>query len=831
MGVLIRLKMNCQLNDYCELKRKTKGIMVVEYDGMLDIAIGGSRKAKVWNNKNIKWPDLLEKLSKTHRTAETFQEYMTAEKPRQDDIKDVGGFVGGYLTEGQRKAATVQYRQLLTLDVDYGKLGMWDDFTLCYDNAAVLYTTHKHCPDNPRFRLLFPLDRPVNPDEYEAIGRRVASGLGIDNFDPTTFEPARLMYWPSTSKDGEYVFYYQDGPWLSADEVLSAYKNWQDRTEWPVGSKEREIAVRSAIKKQDDPLTKPGIIGAFCRTYTIQKAIDEYLSNAYEQCDISDRYTYIPGSCSGGMIVYDDKFAYSHHSTDPTSGKLCNAFDLVRLHLFGDDDKECKENTPINKMPSFLAMEALAMKDEAVRLQMGRERVEEAQKDFDGDYPAGQGNQDAEDAAGDLWLTKLDIDKKGNYLSTIDNIVLILENDPRLKDTFAFDEFEQREIILRSLPWRSIGSGQYVKDTDDANLSHYLEKKYGIPLNVIKQQRAFAAVLERHKVHPVRDYLQAQTWDGFHRVDTLFIDYLGATDTPYTRAVTRKILAAAVSRIFSPGVKFDYALVLVGKQGVGKSTIIQRLGGKWYSDTFTTVEGKEAFEQLQGVWIMEMGELAGLRKAEVGTIKHFVSKTVDRYRMAYGRRVSNIPRQCVFFGTTNNAEFLRNDANGNRKFWPVPVYQQSPAKDIFDDLTQEEIGQIWAEAAQLYQRGESLHLSADLEAEANLIQADHTEQDERLGIITEYLDELLPEAWDSWDIDERRAYLTGGDFKEEGTRLRKQICVAEIWCELLGNRFKDMSPYNTKDLHAILRNMPGWMPTKGQRRFKNYGQQKAYTRI
>jgi len=805
--------------------------MDLQHDFKFNIATGKSRKETAWKNKTVSWSILLGKISVTHRTAETYAEYVAAKKERQAEIKDIGGFVGGYLSGGRRKVGSVQERQLITLDIDHGGTTVWDDFTLLYGNAAALYSTHKHSAETPRFRLLIPLDKPVSADQYEAVARRVADNLNIDCFDDTTFEPTRLMYWPSTAKDGEYVFQYQDGEPLKAEECLATYRNWNDVSEWPISSRQTD-KIRVGAKKQGDPWEKPGIVGAFCRTYGIEDAIAEFLKDEYEQTDQEDRYTFTGGSTSGGLIVYEDKYAYSHHGTDPASGKLCNAFDLVRLHKFGLQDENCTADTPINRRPSYLAMENFARRDKEVSLLLSRERLEQAQTDFED--PAAEDEEDSgkEDMPGaDEWLANLEKDKKGNTLSTLGNIILIIENDPKLKQAFAFDEFAQREIITRSLPWRSIKSGRHVIDRDGGNLAHRLEKLYGLPLNLTKQDTALAHVFEKYKVHPVRDYLRGLNWDGTARADRVFIDYLGAEDSPYTRAVTRKLLTAAVARVFVPGIKFDYAPVLVGQQGVGKSTIIQRLGREWFSDTFSTVEGKEAFEQLQGAWIIEMGELAGLKKAEVGTVKHFISKTVDRFRAAYGKKVMDYPRQCVFVGTTNDGEFLRNDANGNRKFWPVSVYVGPPAKDIFDDLTEAEVGQIWAEAVHLFRNGEALHLSADLEAEANAIQADHTEKDERTGQIAEFLDMLLPESWENWDIDQRRGYLIGGDLQEVGTKQRATVCAGEIWCELFGRRPGEMTPYNTKDIHGILRNMPGWERMDAARRFKNYGVQKWYRRV
>ena len=229
--------------------------MQLHYDGSLDIAVGKSRKETNWRNKEMLWSDLLDKLSITHRTTETYAEYLAAKKPRQDEIKDIGGFVGGSLSGGRRKSGAVTTRQLLTLDMDFCKSNPWDDFTLLYHNAACVYSTHKHSPDAPRLRLVIPLSRPVFADEYEAIGRRIAGMVDIELFDPTTFQPERLMYWPSTAKDAEFFFEYQDGPWLDADAVLGEYADWHDTSLWPVSSKVDKLMQRS-IQKQGDPLEK-----------------------------------------------------------------------------------------------------------------------------------------------------------------------------------------------------------------------------------------------------------------------------------------------------------------------------------------------------------------------------------------------------------------------------------------------------------------------------------------------------------------------------------------------------------------------------------------------
>lgn len=797
--------------------------ITVHHNGELDIAVGKNRKETRWRNLEMQWSELLDKLSTTHVTAETHAEYMKSTKTRQDEIKDIGGFVGGYLTGGRRKAGTVLHRQLVTLDIDFATPHVWDDFTMLYGNAACIYSTHKHTPEHPRLRLIMPLDRPVFADEYVAITRRLAGMIGIDMFDHTTYQPERLMYWPSTSKDGVYIFEHQDGPWLSADEVLSTYRNWRDSSEWPVSAREGDVTLR-AIKKQGDPLEKPGLVGAFCRTYTISEAIETLLTDVYEPCGVEGRYTYIGGSTAAGLVTYEDKYAYSHHGTDPVSGKLCNAFDLVRLHLFGLKDEEVDPDVPVNKRPSYTEMVLFATRDAAVRKQLGVERIESAASDF-----ADLDTDEQQEVSTD-WLAELEVDSKGNYLSTINNVLQILGNDPRLKGRLSYDDFEKREIALKALPWRAVGdTNRYLTDADDAGIRHYLESVYGISA-AQKIQDALSVHFISNRIHPVRDYLDGLHWDGTPRVDSLLIDYMGVEDSAYTRAITRKTLTAAVARIYRPGCKFDYVLTLVGEEGKGKSTLFKILGRKWFSDSFSGVQGKEAYEQLQGVWLVEMAELAGLKRADVEAVKHFVSKGVDRFRVAYGRRTEDFPRQCIFLGSTNEMRFLRG-ANGNRRFWPAVIWEHEPARQL-SELTDYEVGQIWAEAVEIYRAGEPLYLTPELEAVARQVQQDHNEQDDRAGLVQHYLDTLLPETWDDLNVYERRQFLQGqDDLIPEGTVQRTRVCVGEIWCEALGGQLKDMTRFNTKDIHDIMKRMPGWVEHKSKIKNKLYGVQKGYVRV
>lgn len=775
---------------------------------ILNIATGKSAKSRIWKNQNISWTDLAAKLSQTVKTGETLKEFLACPKDDQLAIKDVGGFVGGYLKNGRRKPANVVYRQLLTLDIDFANMDFWDDFTMFYTCAAVLHSTHKHREASPRLRLIIPLDREVTREEYEAIGRRVAGDLGIDLFDNTTFEPNRLMFWPSTPKDQDYYMEVQDGEFLNADEVLDQYIDWKDASLWPTAAKHDE-AVRNAAAKQEDPESKKGLIGLFCRTYTIEEAIDKYLSDVYKATD-NGRYTYINGSTSGGLVLYESKFAYSHHGTDPISGKLCNAYDLVRIHLYGETEASKSQ------------IADLISKDSEVKATIASEQINNASYDFAEELQETDEEQDLE------WMEDLEVDSKGKYLSTAANINAVLQNDKELKGKFKLNDFDNKRYISKSLPWRKVPKAEPIKNIDYSGVRNYIETIYGIAGN-LKIDDSLAVEIEKNHFHPIKEYLTGLEWDGLKRIDNLLIDYFGVEDNLYTREAIRKTLVGAVSRIFRPGCKFDLVLVLVGeKEGTGKSTFVKKLGKDWFSDTFLTVHGKEALEQIQGAWLIEMAELAGLRKAEIEAIKHFITKQEDVFRPAYGRTSETYPRQCVFIGTTNNRSFLK-ERNGNRRFMPVDVREDLATKDPLSNELDNDLDQIWAEAVALYKAGEKPYLSEEANIIANEARLGHVEIDERTGLIEAYIDRLLPADWATMDLFERRMFID--DEEAGGEEQRRFVCVAEVWAECLKKDRQDMDRYKTRELNEILKGLKGWEFVNSTKNFKIYGKQKYYKRV
>ena len=810
--------------------------MQVTHDQKLLIAIGRSRKASQWQNKEFLWSELLDKLSTTTRTRESVAEYAVLSKNDRDTVKDVGGFVGGYLKNGKRNNASVVNRCLLCLDIDNADPDVFDDLDMTFINAYALYSTHSHTPEKMRLRLIIPLSRTVTPDEYAAVARRVADELTLSRFDQTTFEAARLMYWPSTPDDGEFVFRYADAPFLDPDAVLATYADWRDASLWPT-TRPLEEKVRANVSKQEDPLQKRGIIGAYCRAHSIHDVLENVLSDRYHPTEDDNRYTFVGGSTTGGLVIYDDKYAFSHHATDPAGGHLCNAFDLTRRHLF-TPGQACATGEMIpDERASMKAMQEYAAGDEATKRQLAEERQKQVEDEFtpiDPDEPTEKPATDPD------WASNLEYDKQGKVKDTLANLAAILRNDPRLTDISY--NIHRSGIDIRkdsqgktTIPWLQVKPGW--NESDLGALQIYLERIYGL-YTPTKLKSILLAVAAERAYHPIRDYFAAlPAWDGIPRVDTLFIDYLGSPDTAYTRSVARKMMVASVARIYEPGVKFDSVVVLNGPQGMGKSSFFAKLGGKWFSDSLTIgdMRDKAAPEKLQGYWILELGELAGLKKVDVETVKAFITRQDDKFRHSYGYSVEDHPRQCIIVGSTNNNDGFLRDITGNRRFWPVTCSTDAPHRPWEVERV---IQQLWAEAYLLYKQGEKLYLEPDIERMAALEQTAALESDVREGMIAEYLEKLLPDDWDRMDLAERRGFLRGDQFtggNRTGTERRKTVSAVEVWAECFGKDPTTIKRSDTYDIFGMLMKIGGWEKYSGNKsgvsRRSFYGAQRCFVRV
>lgn len=782
------------------------------------LSVAGSSASLKWTTVKYTWEDFLERLNRDIRSTETMRDFDRLDRTARANLKDVGGYMAGELSGARRLKSAVLSRSMITLDVDYADSLFPLEFDTRFPGvAAVIYNTRSDREKSRRFRVVIPFAEEVqDAAQYEAAARKIAELLGIDLFDPTTFQAERMMYWQSLSSDQPKVFEVFEGEPISAEYLLSLYGNneeWRDIRNWAFKS-DQEKETRAIVSKAmaQNPREKAGLVGAFCRAYSVPEAIEKYLSDVYEIAPGNDRYTYKAGHSVGGMIVFDDLFCFSYHSTDPIAdGHAYNAYDLVRVHKFGHLGKE--DST--KEMNRLVCADKECVKDMVT--------PDADLDDFD-DYGDAVKSDSTEEVTELVW----DLDGKGNKQVTVNNFVNAFKSDPLLNGLLAYDMLKETIVFTRpSFTAKGSKKGDLVNDTDISIIKGRIERMHGI-YNDAKLNDAIEQVSSDNAFHPIKLYLESLTWDGVPRIDTFLVDYMGAEDNAYTREAFRKMLLAAVTRIYEPGRKFDTALVFYSEQGVGKSTLIQRLSKGWFNDSLTNLSGKESYEAIQFAWLVELAELSALRKSDVEAVKNFISKREDTYRGAYARRVKTHKRQCVFFGSTNDDEFLK-DATGNRRFFPVEVKRTRKTRLIFEPEFDAIVDQLWAEAMEGYMLGEALTLSDDAEAIAGGTREEFTERTPIQGLIEEYLDRLFPADYEDRFLAQRLDFLNG-DLGEEGTETKNSFSLIELWTEALGRRKDEYTVVKARELSNAVKALKGWKRDK-QARQKIYGPQVIYRRV
>lgn len=656
----------------------------------LKISVGGSRKETNWKPQEWTWAQFIERLRRPGESEETLEEYKAMKKSQQDDLKDVGGFVGGAVRDGRRKLGNILSRCLVTLDADNIPSGGTADIINRVKSigcAFVIYSTRKHEEAAPRLRIIFPSDRDMLPDEYEPVARKLANlidpSMGI--FDPTTFEIARFMYWPSLCKGAQYILEYGGTDAFSVSGVLDMYRDWKNMAEWPQAPSS-QVQIVNRAKRQGDPREKPKVVGAFCRVYDIPDAISRFLPDVYEECG-EGRYTYKDGSTTGGAVLYDNGlFLYSHHATDPAGGRLCNAFDLVRIHKFGGMDAECTEDTPVNRLPSYAAMIEWAMLDEAVKMEhfktatacftdSGTERAPYP------DFKIGKG--------GSITL-----------LPTCDNLKTLLRNEGI---QVAYDVIK-REIRVDS------------KDQDAARMFNSHPNGYsnllvhctdqltrdGIRVSSSKVHEWMVKIADDNKRNEALSFLRKnfELNQGARGIDTLFRCLDVAGDEDFYRMLLRKWLCQGVAMAHNEEGRFgaDGVLVLKGPHGIGKTTFFRKccvIGQNYFAEGAQLDGSKDKLMETTACWIGELGELPRSMK-DVDSLKAFITNPNDKFRVPYGKKDETYPRFSSYGATTNSDEFLKEQ--GERRFWVIDVKNIDLAA-----LNHVDFNAVWAEAMGLYQ--------------------------------------------------------------------------------------------------------------------------------
>lgn len=828
------------------------------------IYTGRSRKAQIWTRNDLTWDELRSRLLNFTVTGETLDEYLAMDRERQTAIKDVGGFVGGELRDGVRKKANLVTRSIVTLDFDGFTPAQLDAVAEQFPGVCwAVYSTHKHRPNDMRVRVVIPFSRDVNADEYEAVSRKVAQMIGFNGIDRTTFEGCRMMFWPSRPTDAEYIAKSNDtGEFLSPDAILGLYDDWRDPVGWPRTPDEQSIFDMCDVPTSDprvlniwrqyaghetkganagsgmeDPTKKKGVVGAFCRRYGIAKAVDKFLSDRYRPYR-PGRYTYIGASTVGGAVVYDDKWLFSNHATDPAQGREYNAYDLVRVHKFGHLDAGSRAKS-VSALPSSAAMDEFCRADDEVREELAKESRERAATAFEGIEIPDEGGEDEADE----WhaVEEKLLDKKGKLRKEINVIRDVILYHPHMKGQLKYNEFSFL-LEIKNAPWKRQKDGPFA-DADVSGLRGWLENLYGAGC---APQTTTEAALDNAsgyvRYHPVREYFDSLKWDGTKRLELLFTQVLGGEDNTLNRELSVLPWVGAVARIRKPGTKFDYCVTLYSPEGRGKSTVAAVMGGDWFKEDLATIGSKDSKQGLQGNLVIELAEMSAVKLADADAVKNFITTQTDRYRPSFGKRDIIAPRQCVFVATTNERSCLRG-FGANRRF---PVIEIKRERAVFKDVPslrawmEANRDQLWAEAVALYDEGHQLYLSDELAAEASArnVQYSLDTTDANFLLVDQYLEKPIPENWALYSAKQRCMYMRGENVAglacaDKDLNLRKQVCIPEIMAECF-----DIRP-GTKDYASMARRIgnhmeiahPEWKKVHHIKRDPVYGRARGWVRV
>lgn len=381
-----------------------------------------------------------------------------------------------------------------------------------------------------------------------------------------------------------------------------------------------------------------------------------------------------------------------------------------------------------------------------------------------------------------------DFDGNKQLKKTLKNAVnVMISQEVGLNDLVRFNDFTKDIEFIKRAPWHATDNVRLWSDSDSIKLKYFLSqgKQFEVPINTLEE--AIVIVSSMNAYHPIKDYLQALKWDGVPRIDDWLSKYLGVEDSPYTRIVGRKVLIAACKRVYFPGYKFDYMLVIEGDQGIGKSTACKILGGEWYGDFHIDPGNKDTVQAMNGKWICEVSEMECQTRYESNSLKAFISREIDRVRLPYGRHVKELPRQCIFIGTINpdiESSYLK-DATGNRRYWPVFARYVKMSELLLDR------DQLFAEAFHYMKKGEVLHLDREQEALAQVEQNARTPSDPWQDIIVGYLS---------------RDVITGEPVQ------RLEVTSLEIWRHAIGGSDKAYDRLSQKRIAQIMVGALRWEP-------------------
>lgn len=827
---------------------------------LIRFSVGRGRNLGKAKNVALPFRQFANRFKEPVRTGERFKDYLKLPHAEQVTLKGINGWYFRSQIKGKkRNRDSALPSDLITLDFDNATPEFAERILageVLPDTLWICHSSRRHTDDSPRLRLIIVLATPLSNDDYGPISRIICHLIDpeMSMVDPVSFRPAQMMFMPTTSKDGDWLYHENKGQpldWETEAEIFNlTVGDWHDYRLLPTVESEN---LRARVDKAEDPTTKEGLVGDFCRAYSVPEAIEKFLPDIYEPVadhSAKPRYTYLGGTTANGAVVEDDGlFLYSHHGSDPCGDMLVNAFDLVRIHKFGDLDEDVSDDTPQGKRPSWKAMFDFVSDDPGFRESRVRSRYNLTAQFTDDDVEAEPAPVPARTDSGYVpqrpgarrpkpaknWVAGLELSRDGRIIGTPANVLEIIRSDRRLRECMEFNEFTQTVVTRVQLDLHGTGMSPPVpRDTVNGDRwgDHLTARVrallswqngddkpgWGVTVPTGSVDEAVEIAARDLPFHPVKDTLLSAEWDGTARLDTFFHDMLGCDNDAYTRAASRLFFVAAVARVFEPGHKFDYVPILEGPQGVRKSTFVSCIASGYFGELTANFDDERAMvESMRGKLIVEFPELSSMKRSTLEATKAMVSRTMSTVRMAYARREDDFPRQCVFMGTTNEATYLV-DRTGNRRWWPIPVKVESIDTDLVEAL----MPQIWAEAVHVYHEmrraqpfgdlplylsdPEALRILAGLQD----IRTQVTETDHIAGIVGEWLAEPISDS----------------KFDDSTPRYRDVTCIAQVCQEALGwdSKISRMDSFHVGDALRAL----GWERSQWAQRIPGYGKPKSF---
>lgn len=767
-------------------------------DLTIDLSVAPSVSSRRWEAATLTWERLVDR----------------AHHP--ESVKDCGGYVAGRLKGTARRKGQVEYRSAVTLDADAASETL-PAVVAGLGLRALVHSTYSHTRAHPRYRVIFPIMGPgLSEEEYPRVARGLMEALGEAQFDPGSTQPERLMFWPATATPDEYEVVECQGETATAQGLLRDFGGFQATPDHMPGSKR-------------DPLSLPGVAGAFNRVYDMARAVAEF-HLPYDPVEGEpDRWHYTPAESEGGVIVYPDGYVFSNHASDPAYGRALSMFDLVALHVYGGEDRAA--GVPQSTAPADRPSIQRAMREFAARPEIVTELVAADFADVDGDEDGARGLPE--------WVLEFHLHPKtGKPLDDVHNWDLLMKHDPVLRG-LARNDMDLTTVTRRQFPWRTVEAGKTdaLTNADRAQISAHLQRAYNMPRPAQEQLNGVIdMVAQDHAFHPVVEYLEGLEWDGISRVET----YLPGAQDDYTRRVARLVAVQAVARALDPGVKVDNCLILTGRQGLGKSWFVETMARGW-TCTLGPIEGgglRDTVMAMTRSWVTVADEGFAMKKADAEALKQFVTLTHDVIRLPYAREHVKLPRRQVIWGTTNDAVFLRAQ-EGNRRFLIVEVAE----KLDFGKYSDEYVNQVWAEAVHIWKTSRDkyglkdnpeLFLSSEEEAAAESVRSMATEEDSMTGLIQAYLDTLVPENWVEMSPEERISWLRDEEqgIIVSGTHPIDVVCSLEIWEIALQRERGKHSRVDILQITNALKQLPGWFgPMPKPTRLPFYGPQRVFARL